>query len=1012
MMSQNISSGQMDERFNDGKMPYGWFAEGWIVKDNVALKGKASTKSSTENDSTKTEMPTFNMEDLLGGGDGAYNYLMTPPLSVQGGEVLVFSAKKGGGSDSGLGSFMGGDSDSTFVLERAVYGEHRWVKVADFTTQLDSAYKTFTVSNTEAGEYRFRFRAGGKVMIDSVAGFHIDSDAPDIYPVYQDKNIQPIDLGVCAKDTTVTFGIVNTATGTLKVNLSTAGGPFTLDNASVSVAAADTGKVSLTFNYGQGREGRNSTMLAFKTTDERVEEIPLPIDAVIAQKGVWTEDFNQNAKPVGWFTEGWEVKEGVATVKQSSDDGGMGGMFGGGSSATYYLMTPPLTVSDVNDVLLFSVKKPGGGGGMDLSSMMGGSSSGSPFFIEKSVYGSGKWEKAKDFTNALDTVFTTQWLSGLEPGEYRFRFMASDSIVIDSVAGFQIDMNAPDLYITLDSAVVSSLDFGMLKADTTNTFTVINTGTGTLGVAVSTFDPTRLALRESSLSVAAGDSVLLGATLLRDDNRQGEVRDVLTFTPADERVASQSVAFSAYIIKSDAWSEDFEPLYVVEDQTFPRRFPEGWTSTGWEITQGGDDDMMAMFGGGSGEEKSWVAKTESKEYEMVTPRLQAKQGHLLRFKAEMGGGFMQMFSMFGMGGGDPAYLNVFYKRDNDTVWTYYNTYFQSGDVVFKAPYSGYYQLKFQGSGVSLDDFLGFSLPKDSVQFIDFTFNQKVLDGLNGKVFNSSYDRVVSATDNGDGTQSPVACTVSLPYDFDIDEYYAPGTAQIYQLAYVDTIYRQFIFNELPDNKMEAWKPYLVIVNRGDLRFNAIDALFTSQVPEGSPVYDFYEWYWYGTNTEVGKWVSAYRAYSLDHDELLYSLSDKGIWEYVWPYSAETYYGFRGLFSANSSDYLIIPALPFRQNPEVVEYQHPEGEYEVRNFVTRFYDGSGDVQEKTDLLYIPDYHATTTAISAVSGSPADAPTIRTIDRNGTESYFDLQGRRLNGKPEKGVYIENGKKHIAR
>ena len=154
----------------------------------------------------------------LFGGDDSYNYLMTPPLSVQSGEVLSFSAKKG--KQSGMSSFMGGDSDSTFVVERAVYGEHRWVKVADFTTELDSVYKTFTISNTEAGEYRFRFRAGGNVAIDAVTGFHIDMAAPDIYPAYQGKNIQPVDLGVCKEDTTMTFDVITTGTGTLAVNLS------------------------------------------------------------------------------------------------------------------------------------------------------------------------------------------------------------------------------------------------------------------------------------------------------------------------------------------------------------------------------------------------------------------------------------------------------------------------------------------------------------------------------------------------------------------------------------------------------------------------------------------------------------------------------------------------------------------------------------------------------------------------------------------------------------------------
>jgi uncharacterized protein YegP (UPF0339 family) len=999
MMSQNISSGQMDERFNDGKMPYGWFAKGWVVKDNVAQKGEA------EDPNNNDQTPSFNIEDLLGGGDDSYNYLMTPPLSVQGSEVLVFSAKKGE-DDSGFSSFMGGESDSTFVVERAVYGEHRWIKVADFTTQLDSTYKTFTISNNEAGEYRFRFRAGGNVMIDSVAGFHIDMDAPDIYPAYQDKNIKPVDLGVCAEDTTVTFCVINTGTGTLTVNLS-AESTFSLDQTSVSVAAADTAKVNLTFKYGQGHEGRNSTMLTFTTTDKRVEEIPLPIDAVIAQQGVWTENFNSNALPVGWFCKDWEVKEGVVTVKEGSGGDDTMSMFGGGSGESYYLMTPPLTVSNENDVLLFSVKKTGGDNS-GMGSFMGGSSS-SPFIIEKSVYGSGKWEKAKDFTNAIDTVFTTQWLSNLEPGEYRFRFVASDSIVIDDVAGFQIDMNAPDLYVTLGNDVVKSIDLGMLRADTTSTFTVFNTGTGSLDIAVSSLDATRLAVNESSLSIAAGDSVLLGATMLRDDDRQGYIRDVLMFTPTDERVSGQAVAFSAYIIKSDSWAEDFEPIYVIEDQTYPRRFPEGWTTTGWILTQGGDNDMMAMFGGG-GEEKSWAAKTESKEYEVITPRLQAKQGNLLRFTAEIGGGgFMQMFSMFGMGGGTPSYLNVYYKRNNDQNWTFYNTYFQSDTILFDAPYSGYYQFRFQGEGASLDDFLGFSLPKDSVQFVDFTFSQKVLDELNGKIYNSVYDRVVSAKVNDDGTQTPVACTVSLPYDFNIDEYFEAGTANIYQLAYVDTVYRQFIFKELPNNKMEAWKPYLVIVNRGDLQFNAIDAMFTNQVPEGSPVYDFSDWYWHGNNTEVGKWVSAYRVFMLDKDELIYGLTDKGIWAYIdRRTSPERFNNFRGLFSANDPDYPFILSIPFRQNPEVVEYQHPENVDGARKFATRFYqtdgDNSGEVEEKTDLLYIADFQAgSTTGIK---------PIIRTIDRDGTENYFDLQGRQLNDKRLKGIYIENGKKYIAR
>lgn len=983
--AQSISANQMDERFNDNKLPYGWFTEGWEVDSTGVAKKKPFS----------FDMENFDITKLMG-GDDSYNYLMTPPLSVKSGEALSFSAKKGGAD--AFSSFMSTDSDdedSTFVVERSKYGEHMWIQVADFTTELDSVYKTFTISNTEPGEYRFRFRAAGKVEIDSVAGFHIDTKAPDIYPVYQGKNIQPIDLSVCEKDTTMTFSIINTATGTLTVKLSTGEEKaYTLDLTQASIAAADTAKVNLTFKTGQAHEGRNTAILTFETSDERVEKIALPIDAIISQKGVWVDDFNSNTLSEGWFTEGWEAKDNVATVKQG---GGMDlmSMFGG-SSKTYYLMTPPLKVNDENDVLLFSVKKPGGGG-MDLSSLMGGSSSESSFFIEKSVYGSGKWEKAKDFTNALDTVFTTQWLSGIEPGEYRFRFVASDSIVIDSVAGFQIDMKAPDLYVTLDSAVVRSLDFGMLRADSTRTFTVINTGTGTLGVNVSSLDDTRLAINAKNLSIASGDSLLLDATLLRDDERQGEINEILSFVPTDERITSQSVAFNAYIIKSDAWAEDFEYAYVVEDDTYPRRFPEGWTTTGWILTQGGDDDMMSLFGGGDDSEKSWVAKTDSKEYEVVTPRLQAKKGHILRFTAKLGGGgLMEMLQMFGFGGASTSYLDLYYKRDQDKDWTLYNTYTKSDTILFKAPYSGFYHLKFQGSGVSLDDFLGFSLPKDSVILKDdYGRVSTLLSEQEGKIWNVVFERKLSAKANNDGTFNPVAATICLPYDFDIDDYYAPGTAKTYQMAYVDTYYNQFIFREMPDKMIQAGHPYMIIVSKGDVDFNAIDAKLTNVTDGNVPVYDYKEWRLNDNYSQLGEWHGIFESRWANDTE--YSMNDDGVWEAIMKGGSMSQ--FRSYLHVSGD----LGAFWFKQIPDVSDLPTNK----ARSFDTKFYDqdenGNDDVVDIPNLLYIGDFTGGT------DGATGIVPTIRTIDRDGTENFFDLQGRRLNSKPNKGIYIENGKKY---
>ena len=117
MRAQSIATEQMDERFNDGtKLPYGWFAEGWEVKDGVAQK-KASSG--------------FDMTTMMGGGGSSgFDYLMTPPLQVQASEKLVFSARKA--KASGMGAMMGGSSDSTFVVEQAFYGQRqtsplRWI---------------------------------------------------------------------------------------------------------------------------------------------------------------------------------------------------------------------------------------------------------------------------------------------------------------------------------------------------------------------------------------------------------------------------------------------------------------------------------------------------------------------------------------------------------------------------------------------------------------------------------------------------------------------------------------------------------------------------------------------------------------------------------------------------------------------------------------------------------------------------------------------------------------------
>lgn len=62
--------------------------------------------------------------------------------------------------------------------------------------------------------------------------------------------------------------------------------------------------------------------------------------------------------------------------------------------------------------------------------------------------------------------------------------------------------------------------------------------------------------------------------------------------------------------------------------------------------------------------------------------------------------------------------------------------------------------------------------------------------------------------------------------------------------------------------------------------------------------------------------------------------------------------------------------------------------------------------------LPSTHNANASISMELEDADGIETIETIDADGTEHYYDLQGRELPGKPSKGIYIHNGKKVVAK
>lgn len=952
LLGISSTKAQMNEKFNDGKVPSGWFADGWTVKDNAAQKGSSSQG--------------FDMGSLMGGSSD-FAYLMTPPLKVNNGEKLSFSAKK---SNGGSNSFMG-NSDSTFVVERTIYGQHKWIQVADLTTELDTIYKTFTVSDTEAGEYRFRFRSGGTVLIDSVAGFNIDTNAPDILVVdtvgrKHGAVVKTIDFGHCKENSTMSLLVINTATGTLKVDNTTAA-PFSFDKNALDVASGDSLEVNISFAVQNGQQGKNEALTTFKPQDTRVEGLEINTYAILTESGVWVENFNAEKAPLAWIGDGWNIGNGVATVASAG-----GGMFGGGSS--YTLTTPPLTIGGESQTLIFSVKNGDSGG---MGSFMGGGSSPS-ITIEKSVYGSNKWEKVKVISD-IDSLYQDKWVSGIEAGDYRLRFVASDSLVIDSVAGYKVKENAPDMYITYNDKPTNYVFYGLKKANHIEKLKIFNSGTGTLTVDI-TSSGNVFHVKQSSVDIPAGETAEVEIELIYDNAIFGENVASILFKSPGTVLAPQYVAVRGYKISNEAWSEDFEPEYVVEDESEPRELPEGWETTGWQVTKpsGG---MMEMFGGG-GEPKTWMATTESADYELITPRLQATQGEVMSFDVE----FDSMGSMMGMFGGDsePAMLNVYYRRDVDSDWTLYNTLVQTETVFFKAPYTGIYQLKFIGNGGMLDNFLGFSIPAEPVMLFDGYDNLSTLDEYNNKVVNISYNRELSAVQNLDGTWSSRAFSVCLPYDFNYTAYYPKEKVSVYKLDFVDNFYNEFIFSKT-DGNVPAGNACLVVVNEGSVSLNAIETLVTNE-PKSSVVYA------YGNEAEpavVGTWQGIFNNSVLENG---FVMDSDGHWK---PLPGDMYLlAFRAYMKMNEAT-------------DKTNFKPMARQDIIPNKAPMKVMTAADDEEHNGLVKFPAELFWGDLNGEVG--PTEISTIHTIDQDGTHRYYDMQGRLLNEKPDKGIYIINGKKY---
>ncbi len=192
--------------------------------------------------------------------------------------------------------------------------------------------------------------------------------------------------------------------------------------------------------------------------------------------------------------------------------------------------------------------------------------------------------------------------------------------------------------------------------------------------------------------------------------------------------------------------------------------------------------------------------------------------------------------------------------------------------------------------------------------------------------------------------------------------------------------------------MNAGTPYLLVVEKGTVSLDAENVKMlphpNEQIEEDIVYSDFETWG--EPNDPVGWWRGTFSIISNEECTRMhaFALSMKdGLWK---TFNNDTE-GHRASYIPQFRSYFI----PF-------EYKGPD------DYVTRFkYIPAGDDDvnpddwERLPDEFVGDISEDGTGIK---------PVIHTIDGDGTHRYYDLSGRRLGGKPQRGIYIDNGVKRI--
>jgi len=267
----------------------------------------------------------------------------------------------------------------------------------------------------------------------------------------------------------------------------------------------------------------------------------------------------------------------------------------------------------------------------------------------------------------------------------------TEGVFVINVTGTDLAADAPAMGVTLGGAAVATgdaADFGtkLKAAPAAKTYTITNTGTGTLTGTIATSDETQFTVSKTSFSLAASESTTFDVSLVFNTT-YGDKAATITIHPTVAGLADVVINATASTLDPEAWTEDFEGGVL----------PIGWETTTWTIGSFANYDNTS---------KMALAPSSSTAGMIITPCLIAKKDEVLTWDAYFNWSDEPMTVEYSTDKSSWTKIYDAYKSETD----FGSTRYAHKEMSFTAPADGDYYLRFTSTYQNgVDNFCGFKL---------------------------------------------------------------------------------------------------------------------------------------------------------------------------------------------------------------------------------------------------------------------------------------------------------------